>query len=319
MPVFEVTGRKLKLYASPRLLKDLVNKLTVGEIIRARVLETLENNRYIIRLRGFNVVAESFSTLTKGGWVSLRVKELGDKIIMQLLSEGEQKTVRQQMRKEEIGSLLKKLKFSPDARNIMTALTLLRYNLSLNRENMGKVLKYLQRFPDDGKRNIEPIVFLLARGLSISSQSLEQTRLYLFDNQRTLDFSSYLLLQIPPGRGEKTAPTRIKLFYKENGRKRKLDAWNTKLTFLLDTRNLGQLEIGVAIARGRLSCHLVVETEPVRSVVNENLKELKMSLEELNYSVSDIGCSLNGKGVGENFFFEDYPDILSLDKVDVVV
>lgn len=64
-----------RLYAVEDL-KELLDRLMPGMVIKARILEDLDQKKYIMRIRGYNMVIESETRLSPGDEVDLKVLTL---------------------------------------------------------------------------------------------------------------------------------------------------------------------------------------------------------------------------------------------------
>lgn len=72
-------------YALKEGLEKFRARLKPGQILQGRILDLLPGKRFVARFQGFNLIAESELPFRKGEAISVRVKELGPKIVLQYL------------------------------------------------------------------------------------------------------------------------------------------------------------------------------------------------------------------------------------------
>jgi len=123
-------------------------------------------------------------------------------------------------------------------------------------------------------------------------------------NQASLDRTfDFLYLPIPIGLGDTHATAEVKIFRRSGGDKTKpIDASNFKLAFLLETPNLGVVNILLDVVNQRIKCQIGVESERIKKVFGEHLPSLKEGLEQFNYTLDDVRFwSLQEEGKPDSF------------------
>ncbi|MCK5684693.1 hypothetical protein KAJ27_11250 [bacterium] len=65
-------------------LQNLLDTLTSGMILKGRIIEDFGNNKYILRIRGYNIVMESERTFQINDEAELEVVDLSPKLKLSL-------------------------------------------------------------------------------------------------------------------------------------------------------------------------------------------------------------------------------------------
>lgn len=65
-------------------LHELRSRLEKGETINCRIVEILNNNKYLLRIHGYNLVTESKKKFKQGEEIKAKIKKLKPQIILSL-------------------------------------------------------------------------------------------------------------------------------------------------------------------------------------------------------------------------------------------
>jgi hypothetical protein len=99
-------------------------------------------------------------------------------------------------------------------------------------------------------------------------------------------------------------------------KRKKVDISNLQFAILLNTPKLGLLEILIQIYNKAISCNINVENELIKDFLEENLKSLKTSLQNLDFKVEDL--KLNIKNLREiTRKFREEPRFFTIGKIDI--
>ncbi|HID56466.1 TPA: flagellar hook-length control protein FliK, partial [Candidatus Poribacteria bacterium] len=180
MKPLSISSDKLSLFLSNRDLNDLKTRLYLGQTIRGRILEVLPQNKVILKLRGFNVVAESEMAFQKGDILAAVVYDLGRKIILRLLPPHAGKLSRSPR------DILRYLSMSTDTLNLMIAEEL--QDLGVPPTKVGlegirgavEAWEILLKSLFDRRQLIRAILFLSLRSVPVTPQSLAIIHQYLY-------------------------------------------------------------------------------------------------------------------------------------------
>lgn len=85
--VADLVGNYFKLHLSRDQTKDFLPKLHLGEELEARVIKPMGDNRALIQLKGFEILAETGSPLSQGSNITVRVQQLTPRVIFNLLPQ----------------------------------------------------------------------------------------------------------------------------------------------------------------------------------------------------------------------------------------
>ena len=81
-----ISGSSAPEPAASAALRDLAAVLVPGAVVSGRILEALDNQQYVVLLRGRTLVAQSASRLQQGEVVRVQVEGVGDQITARLLN-----------------------------------------------------------------------------------------------------------------------------------------------------------------------------------------------------------------------------------------
>ena len=66
-------------------LGNLFRRLKKGQILKGRVIDCIEPNGYLIRIRGFNILTQSKGSFEKVEEISLKVKEVDSHLVLDFI------------------------------------------------------------------------------------------------------------------------------------------------------------------------------------------------------------------------------------------
>ena len=66
-------------------LGNLFRRLKKGQILKGRVIDCIEPNGYLIRIRGFNILTQSKGSFEKFEEISLKVKEVDSHLVLDFI------------------------------------------------------------------------------------------------------------------------------------------------------------------------------------------------------------------------------------------
>ena len=75
-----------------RNLQDLLKRLNPGSTVKGRILEKIDDTKYILRIYGYNIVTESKKNLSKGDELEFEIKNNNNHLTIQLLNNKPQTT-----------------------------------------------------------------------------------------------------------------------------------------------------------------------------------------------------------------------------------
>tara|TARA_Y100001934_G_C12061039_1_gene635377 strand:- start:519 stop:794 length:276 start_codon:yes stop_codon:yes gene_type:complete len=75
-----------------RNLQDLLKRLNPGSTVKGRILEKIDDTKYILRIYGYNIVTESKKKLSKGNELEFEIKNNNNHLTIQLLNKKPQTT-----------------------------------------------------------------------------------------------------------------------------------------------------------------------------------------------------------------------------------
>ena len=73
-------------------LQDLLKRLNPGSTVKGRILEKIDDSKYILRIYGYNIVTESKKKLSKGAELEFEIKNNNNHLTIQLLNKKPQTT-----------------------------------------------------------------------------------------------------------------------------------------------------------------------------------------------------------------------------------
>ncbi len=68
-------------------LGNLFRRLKKGQILKGRVIDCIEPNGYLLRIRGFNILTQSKGSFEKFEEISLKVKEVDSHLVLDFIPE----------------------------------------------------------------------------------------------------------------------------------------------------------------------------------------------------------------------------------------
>mgnify|MGYP001286039011 FL=1 len=75
-----------------RNLQDLLKRLNPGSTVKGRILEKIDDTKYILRIYGYNIVTESKKNLSKGDELEFEIKNNNNHLTIKLLNKKPQTT-----------------------------------------------------------------------------------------------------------------------------------------------------------------------------------------------------------------------------------
>lgn len=153
----------------PELL-ELVKDLAVGEIIKGRIIESLEDSVSVRTGSGliFTAALQKGVELQKGAFVELVVKDIYDG---KIYAEIKQDSIPTDF-DAKVGQVLKESGFPVNEKTMQAVKMLFNYNLPLNKESISDIVS-LQSNISSLNRNEEGKVGLLFSGLDIKNTAVE--------------------------------------------------------------------------------------------------------------------------------------------------
>jgi hypothetical protein len=91
IPVEPAVKKQLNLLLSPSQREAFIGKLAAGELLAGKVMEILNNHKFLINFKGSKVVAESTTPLRLGQQIQVRVMQTHPQAVMSLITEGSSK------------------------------------------------------------------------------------------------------------------------------------------------------------------------------------------------------------------------------------
>jgi len=69
-------------YQTESGLENLFRRLKKGQILKGRIIDCIEPNGYLLRIRGFNIITQSKGSFEKFEEISLKVKEVDSHLVL---------------------------------------------------------------------------------------------------------------------------------------------------------------------------------------------------------------------------------------------
>ena len=66
-------------------LENLFCRLKIGQILKGRIIDCIEPNGYLLRIRGFNILTQSNGSFKKFDEISLKVKEVDSHLVLDFI------------------------------------------------------------------------------------------------------------------------------------------------------------------------------------------------------------------------------------------
>ena len=63
-------------------LENLFRRLKKGQILKGRIIDCIEPNGYLLRIRGFNILTQSEGSFEKCEEISLKVREVDSHLVL---------------------------------------------------------------------------------------------------------------------------------------------------------------------------------------------------------------------------------------------
>jgi len=167
------------LYVSNRTFEQFKSRLQVGQVLSGRVLLAFEDNKYLVRFMGNNVITSSEASFNKGDVVNVLVTNVGDKVEMRLLPH---KTANQQnsiIRAISVEEILESLNIPVTQNTIEIANALIRDGIPLTKSAIEELLTHLNSVSGNKNEVVELLALAKALELPINDRVLSNLRLLL--------------------------------------------------------------------------------------------------------------------------------------------
>ena len=299
-------GNELHFLLSGPAIEGLKGQLHPGDLVRAKILEVLGQGKFIVRFRGQNVVAESASAMPQGAVILASVSAVEPRIILRILSPRD--------RQRAIVDALRGMKLSVSKLHVSILYALYASDIQANRSDVLALAQWASRlFHQAGQwlvheEVIQLLVWLHSKGLPATSENLQRAFTKLWRRKIDIgtadalsdafsaaspdsapDEADYIYFRIPmdPRSG---AEVELRIYYEDQGKKRRIDKDNTRLVFSFEGLSLGPLELEVAIQQSRLKGTFSVLGEAQRDFIAGEIPELVERLRALGYVLLDMDC-----------------------------
>ena len=73
-------------YQTESGLENLFRRLKKGQILKGRIIDCIEPNGYLLRIRGFNILTQSKGSFKIFEEISLKVKEVDSHLVLDFVS-----------------------------------------------------------------------------------------------------------------------------------------------------------------------------------------------------------------------------------------
>jgi len=246
--------------------------LSVGQILRGTVIEQLAEDLYIINFRGFNLNSRARTKLKRGKNIYVRVTDISDKIIMQLLPEDEYREAQNKANLLELDSCLENVGITPNYLNRFIAGEMLRFQLPLSRSFFEKVLDDAAHLELDDENDIRALVFLTAKKYPSTRENIELATYVDFPHDSKLLGELMNMREREPEEGD-GLPIRIFDDDEKSG-----------ICFRYQTDNLGALKVLAVIKKTDVQTEIIVEdmTSKALFLSNENRLRERLRKDGLN-------------------------------------
>ena len=164
--------RPSALQASGRTLDQFRANLNIGDVIRGRVIGSLDSNKALISFRGLNIVTEMATVPNRGEIIHARILSLGDQIAMRVIqpdSTGVHSSTR-------IADFLGNVNLPVTDQTQAFARALLQHNLPVTQENMESLIQYATWFGAGTNTSLELIALSWLLNLPPNSHLFEALR-----------------------------------------------------------------------------------------------------------------------------------------------
>ena len=92
MNLIKITMDMLRHYFNINDIPDFFLRLEKGEVVEGEVIELLNNMKFLILVKGVNIIARSSLSLRCGDWVMLEVVKLWPEIVLSLIAKKNNRT-----------------------------------------------------------------------------------------------------------------------------------------------------------------------------------------------------------------------------------
>lgn len=75
-------------------LQDLLKRMSPGETVKGRILDKIDDTKYILRIYGYNIVTESKKNLKKGDELEFEIQNNNNHLTIKLLNKKQNTTLR---------------------------------------------------------------------------------------------------------------------------------------------------------------------------------------------------------------------------------
>lgn len=178
MSIKAVSGREVRLAASPKTIGDFKGAIDVGEVLRGRIVELFPENKALVFFKGFNLVAETVLPFKKGDIFYAQVKAKEPKIFVKILLPKERP---HGFTDEDARETIRHLGHAPTPARIKIVKNLIRHNLAVTREMVEEIERHLPLLDGDSDENITSLIFMKSHGLKISPHNVELIKPHLFN------------------------------------------------------------------------------------------------------------------------------------------
>jgi len=153
-----------RLILSPRSVEEFRARIAVGDILSGRVLDTLDEERAVVRFLDFNVVAQSETPLTRGETVRAEVTAIEEQVFMRLIPAGSAL--------ERAAILLAELGIPVNRASLETLALMERAGVPLTAENVREVFRALEA-SGGSERRASVVILGRALGVPLTPGTLE--------------------------------------------------------------------------------------------------------------------------------------------------
>ncbi|MCX8092791.1 MAG: hypothetical protein N3E50_01330, partial [Candidatus Goldbacteria bacterium] len=157
MPVQGINNQLLELLLTPdKKIQNFIKTLKPGDILNGKIIDLFQNeNKAIINFRGYNVISQLPQNINiqKGDKINVIVYNINDKIYMRLNNILSSENLQSPLFNNstittDIINTLNSLKIPINEHNLFIAQNLIKYQLSVNKENIDDInnslINYLQ-------------------------------------------------------------------------------------------------------------------------------------------------------------------------------
>ena len=144
--------------------RDVVtSRLSVGQVIRGTVIEQLADDLYIINFRGFNLNSQSKRRFKRGKRIFVRVIDITDQIVMQLVPEEEYTSASIEAASAELETCLEEMGIPPNPLNTFIANAMLQFGMPLSLQSFTGILDHATKLALDNENDLRTLVYLSSK------------------------------------------------------------------------------------------------------------------------------------------------------------